>query len=96
MQFVPEELEIDEVVGTITELEDVDNVHHVHLWQLDDHKIHLEAHLNFCKNISLEESTNVINLLEKQLRELYGISHVTFQCEYNRCENKEVIKNLIS
>ncbi|WP_373069426.1 cation diffusion facilitator family transporter [Sulfurimonas sp.] len=93
MQFVPEELEVDEIVKTITQLEDIDNVHHVHVWQLDDNRIHLEAHLNFCKNISIQESTNVINVLEKQLGELYGISHVTFQCEYNRCENTDIIKN---
>jgi len=92
MQFVPEELDIDEIVTTITKLENIDNVHHVHLWQLDDNRIHLEAHLNFCENISLEESTSVINFLEEQLQKLYGISHVTFQCEYNRCENKELIK----
>ncbi len=92
MQFVPDELEVDKIVGTITKLENIDNVHHVHLWQLDDHKIHLEAHLNFVTNISLEESTKVINILEKELQELYGISHVTFQCEYNRCEDKDIIK----
>lgn len=93
MQFVPQELEVKKIVDTITTIDKIDNVHHVHLWQLDDHKIHLEAHLNFKENISLEDSTSIINLLEKQLHDLYGISHVTFQCEYNRCENTDLIKN---
>lgn len=90
MQFVPDELDVDEVVSTIVKNENIDNVHHVHVWQLDDHKIHLEAHLNFNENITLEESTNVINTLEKQLNELYGITHTTFQCEYNWCKNKDL------
>ena len=92
MQFVPEGLELDKVIEVIIIIPQINNVHHVHLWQLDDNRIHIEAHLNFNENISLEESTDIIDLLEKKLENLFGISHVTFQCEYNRCDNEEIIK----
>ncbi len=92
MQFVPKGIELSEVVKTITALPQIENAHHIHLWQLDDHRIHLEAHLDFNENITIEASNQIINILEKELRELFKISHVTFQCEYNRCDNKEVIK----
>ncbi|MCW8837306.1 MAG: cation diffusion facilitator family transporter [Thiovulaceae bacterium] len=87
MQSAPAELKLDEITEVITELQEIDNIHHIHLWQLDNEHIHLEAHLNFNENISLKESSELISLLEKRLNELFGISHVTFQCEYNRCEN---------
>jgi cobalt-zinc-cadmium efflux system protein len=92
MQFVPDNLDVDEIVESIKEVENINNLHHLHIWQLDDNRIHLEAHLNFEKNITLEDSTDIINLLEQKLEELYGISHVTFQCEYNRCDNQDIIK----
>lgn len=71
----------------------ISNVHHLHLWRLDDHRIHLEAHLDFNENITLNESTNILDMLEKKLEKLFQISHTTFQCEYKRCDNKEIIKN---
>lgn len=92
MQFVPEGLKMNEIVEVIKAIPQINNVHHIHLWRLDDHRIHLEAHLDFNENITLNESTDVIDVLEKKLEELFLISHVTFQCEYNRCENKEIIK----
>ncbi len=92
MQFVPEGLELNEIIDTIMNVAEINNVHHVHLWQLDDNSMHIEAHLNFSENISIEESTHIIDLVEKKLEELFGISHVTFQCEYNRCDDKEIIK----
>jgi len=92
MQFVPEGLDLNEIIETIKTVPQIDNAHHVHLWQLDDNRIHIEAHLDFCENISIEESTGIIDFLEKRLEELFGISHVTFQCEYNRCEDKELVK----
>ena len=92
MQFAPEGLELNEIIETIIAVPKINNVHHIHLWQLDDNRIHIEAHLDFNENISIEESTCIIDLLEKKLEELFGISHATFQCEYNRCDDKEIIK----
>jgi cobalt-zinc-cadmium efflux system protein len=92
MQFVPQELELNEVIKTIMDTPEINNTHHVHLWQLDDHRVHIEAHLNFKENISLEDSMAIIDLLEERLESEFGISHTTFQCEHNRCENKELIK----
>ncbi len=92
MQFVPKGLKINEIIEVIKAVPQINNVHHIHLWRLDDHRIHLEAHLDFNENITLNESTDVIDVLEKKLEELFLISHVTFQSEYNRCDNKEIIK----
>ena len=92
MQFVPEGLELNEIIQTIKAVPQINNAHHVHLWQLNDNRIHMEAHLDFNENISIEASADIIDYLEKRLEELFGISHVTFQCEYNRCENKELVK----
>ena len=92
MQFVPEGLELHEIIETIKSVPQIDNAHHVHLWQLDDNRIHMEAHLDFNENVSIGESADIIDYLEKRLEELFGISHVTFQCEYNRCDDKEIVK----
>ncbi|MFK5938327.1 MAG: cation diffusion facilitator family transporter [Sulfurimonas sp.] len=91
MQFAPDGIEMDELVNVITKETEIDNVHHIHLWRLDDHRIHLEAHLEFKDNLSLEVSNSVINRLEKSLHDIFGIEHTTFQSEYNSKHNQSII-----
>ena len=92
MQFVPENIELQRVVERIKlTQEDIANIHHVHIWQLDDHHIHLEAHLEFYEDLSLSRVGEIIDALELLLENEFGISHVTLQCEYGRCTEKEVL-----
>ncbi|MDD2357231.1 MAG: cation diffusion facilitator family transporter [Thiovulaceae bacterium] len=92
MQFTPEGIELEEVTQRIMQIQkQITNIHHIHLWQLDDNRIHLEAHLEFEENITLEECDPILDSLEEILEKDFGITHITFQCEYNRCKTKETI-----
>lgn len=91
MQFTPKDIDIDAIVKRITAEKEIVNVHHLHVWKLDDHRIHLEAHLDFREDVRLSESNKVIDSLEKTLHDSFGIEHTTFQCEYNREDDKKLI-----
>ncbi|ADN08558.1 cation diffusion facilitator family transporter [Sulfurimonas autotrophica] len=91
MQFTPKGIDIDEIVKFIMQEKEIANVHHLHIWKLDDHRIHLEAHLDFNEDVTLSESNKVIDTLEKILHDTFGIEHTTFQCEYNREDDKSLI-----
>jgi len=56
MQFTPRGIDIDTVVHAIEEEKEVKNAHHIHVWKLDDHRIHLEAHLDFYEDVPLSVS----------------------------------------
>jgi len=91
MQFTPENIDVDEVVKTIESEPEIKDVHHVHIWKLNDHQINLEAHLDFHEDVTLSTSNRVIDRLEKKLHDTYDIEHTTFQCEYQRDDNKSMI-----
>ena len=91
MQFTPNNINLNEVVSSITSLDEIENIHHIHIWKLDDHKVHLEAHLDFTVNLTLEESSKIIDILEEKLDDEFEITHTTFQCEFNRNDNKAEI-----
>ncbi len=91
MQFSPSEIDVAELIKVIEEEDDIINVHHIHLWKLDDKHIHLEAHLDFKKDLSLSESNAVIDTLELKLHDTFDIQHTTFQCEFQRDDNKNKI-----
>jgi len=91
MQFTPEGVNIEEVIASIEEESEIANVHHIHIWKLDDNHIHLEAHLDFNEDITLSASNQVIDTLEKKLHDTFDVEHTTFQCEFNRDDSKEKI-----
>jgi cobalt-zinc-cadmium efflux system protein len=91
MLFTPEAIEVDEIVGVIGSIPPIKNVHHVHIWQLNEHEIHLEAHIDFNENISLQEFDCVLKEIEEKAHHHFGISHVSIQPEYGKCHTNEVI-----
>ena len=91
MQFTPEGIDVDNIVQTIEGESEIRNVHHIHVWKLNDHQINLEAHLDFNEDVTLSESNMVIERLEHKLHDAFDVEHTTFQCEYERDDSKEVI-----
>ncbi len=91
MQFTPKDIDIGQVVNIIEQEPEIKNVHHVHIWKLDDKHIHLEAHLDFNEDVALSVSNTVINRLEQKLHDNFDIEHTTLQCEYERKDKKSVI-----
>ena len=92
MQTTPRHIDIQEIRQSVEALSQVEDIHHLHVWQMDDEHIHLEAHLNMCKDISLSEAQTVRHNVESILREKFGINHITLQIEYKGCEeNNELI-----
>jgi len=89
MQFTPKEIDIEMITKEIETQDSIKNVHHIHVWKLDDKGIHLEAHLDFNENLTLLQSNKIVAILEEKLHKKFGITHTTFQCEYESNHNKE-------
>nr|WP_257212927.1 cation diffusion facilitator family transporter [Maribacter sp. 4U21] len=91
MLFTPNSLQVDEIITTIKEIESVKNVHHVHIWQLNEDEVHLEAHIDFVADIKLSEFDVILELIEEQMFHTYGINHVNIQPEFGKCDSKQII-----
>jgi len=91
MQFTPKEIDIEMISKEIMKQKSIENVHHIHVWKLDDKNIHLEAHLEFKENLTLLEANKIVISLEELLHNKFEITHTTFQCEYESHHNKEKI-----
>ena len=91
MLFTPEEIPIKQIVAEINEFESIKNVHYVHVWQLNEEEIHLEAHIDFNKDITLSQFDSVLHEVEDLVFNKYDINHVNIQPEYGKCDAKDVI-----
>ncbi len=91
MQGTPAGLEIQHIVEALEDIGEVDNIHHVHTWQLDDSQIHFECHADLHEDLQLSRADSIRLEMEHLLSERFGISHVTIQFEYQCCDKKSVI-----
>lgn len=93
MQGTPKGIDINEIADMLEKMDFVKNVHHVHIWALDEETIFFEAHINLNNDILISDIPEVCENLEHELQENFGVTHITIQYEYNCCENAErVIK----
>jgi len=91
MQFSPSSIESSEIETELKNLPYVENVHHLHIWQLNDKDIHLEAHLDFSENIRLDEVSKIIERANILLREEFDIKHTVLQPEFGVLDSKILI-----
>jgi cobalt-zinc-cadmium efflux system protein len=90
MQFTPSHINIEEIAQKVTLLNGVKNIHHVHVWQLDDHEMMLEAHIDLDGDYTISQFEDILDRVTKIL-EVYHIHHFNIQPELNRPDQKELI-----
>ncbi|MCW8894423.1 MAG: cation diffusion facilitator family transporter [Sulfurimonas sp.] len=85
MQGTPKNINIDDVTKKMQEIDGVIEIHHLHLWQLDEHKNALESH------VVLENFNNVQEIkenLKQVLKEQFSIVHSTLEFEVQHCKDQ--------
>ena len=93
MQATPYNIDLEKIKTKVEKTKEIDNMHHLHVWKLNDSQIHLEAHLNLKSNIDMIKMMSIKSKVEKILHNQFGIEHTTLQIGYNCCEgyNKLIV-----
>ncbi len=91
MLFTPEEVKVEEITQKVNTLPGIKSIHHIHIWQLNEDEVHLEAHLEFNEDVKISEFDRLLIELEELLLHDFGINHITIQPEYQKEENSKDI-----
>ncbi|MEN8146211.1 MAG: cation diffusion facilitator family transporter [Campylobacterota bacterium] len=91
MQFSPPHIDLESIENLARGHAELSNIHHIHIWQLNDHEVFFEAHLDFRENLPLEEVTRVCETIEEKIKNNYAITHVTLQSEYLKEDDKALV-----
>ena len=91
MLFTPKEIRIEDVVQEVIKMDKINNIHHIHIWQLNESEIHLEAHIDFNDDLKFSEFNTILKLLESTLYEKFKINHFNIQPEYGTTDSKAII-----
>tara|TARA_R110002020_G_scaffold212289_2_gene418746 strand:+ start:4236 stop:5153 length:918 start_codon:yes stop_codon:yes gene_type:complete len=90
MLFTPEDIEIEKIVEEVKDIAGIKNMHHIHIWQLNEDEVHLEAHIDFNEDIMLSEFDRILLEIEDVVA-TFGINHINIQPEYEKPDDKEII-----
>jgi cobalt-zinc-cadmium efflux system protein len=91
MLFAPKDINIEDIQKEILVIEEIENIHHVHVWHLNDKDIHFEAHIEFKEDIRLSEFDRICKEVEKILEDKFNIRHANLQPEFDREDYKDFI-----
>ena len=92
MQFTPENIDINKLANELATIKGVANTHHIHIWQINEHDIMFEAHIDMEKDVKITEFEQIMHAVQEYLHTTYDIHHVTLQPEFSVDDNKELIR----
>lgn len=91
MLFAPDHIVINDIEKEILQIEGIKNIHHVHIWQLNENNCHFEAHIEFLKDINISNFDEICEKIEHILAHKFNINHSNLQPEFNRDDEKSFI-----
>jgi cobalt-zinc-cadmium efflux system protein len=90
MQFTPEGIDIKKIAVEIEMIQGVKNIHHVHVWQINEHNLMFEAHIDLAEDIKVSGFESILTEIESVLKK-NGITHSTIQPEFSADDKKKII-----
>ena len=81
MQGVPQDIDVTEDTDSLQKVDGVRDVHHVHIWHIDEHRLSLEAHV-VIDQVDMNQMENIKNAIKAQLSTQFEIGHSTLEFEF--------------
>lgn len=86
MESKPSGLDLDDLTSSLKTIDEVCDIHHLHVWRLDESQVLLECHVVIEKEdvMNMEE---VKSAIKKLLHDKYEITHSTLEFEFEPCSS---------
>ena len=91
MLFTPKDIKVEDIIEEVVKVDQINNIHHIHVWQLNETEIHLEAHIDFKVDLKFSEFNTILKTLETTLFKRFKINHFNIQPEFGTTDSKLVI-----
>jgi cobalt-zinc-cadmium efflux system protein len=92
MEGAPPGISIKDIQNEVEALDEVEDIHHLHIWTVGENDVHLEAHVNV-PDMMISKSNLLGVKIEQILEEKFGINHVTLQFECEQCKEAGLVVN---
>lgn len=90
MESAPPGFDFEGMVGAMEAVDDVREVHHVHVWQLDERRTAVEAHVVIDER-DLGAMERIKATLKGRLAADFGVGHATLEFECEPCGTEQTV-----
>lgn len=90
MMSTPDEINMKQIQATVESIPGVRNIHHLHIWRLNDSDIHFEAHVEV-DDVPVSKTDEIRTRIQEYLHKSHDIRHTTLQFECDSCGKKELV-----
>lgn len=91
MQGAPRDFPFEKLRSLVLSQDGVADIHHIHLWNLDDQSIFLEAHIRLDRDMQITGADKIRRQLEQKLSDEFEIKHITLQMEFSPCNSPHAL-----
>ncbi|HOL83540.1 MAG TPA: cation diffusion facilitator family transporter, partial [Caldisericia bacterium] len=85
MEQTPKGIDLDKLKNDVEKIEGISNLHHIHIWQIDEKNYLFEGHIKLKNDVPVSKADCIRKSVEDLLNNEFNISHSTIQIEYNGC-----------
>lgn len=90
MEGAPD-IPVEDIEREVLKIDEVQNIHHIHMWMVGENDVHIEAHVNV-NDMMISKSNEILYKIERIMIEKFNINHVTLQFECGKCGETELIE----
>lgn len=87
----PPDIDADEVIAAVEDVDGVEEVHHVHFWQMQEHRAALDTHIVIAED-RWGDLESIKTAIKTCLEEQFGIDHSTLEFEHLGNKHKNADK----
>ena len=88
----PPAIDTGKVLDRMRATEGIESIHHLHLWQMEEHSSSLDAHLVISQG-AWNNADQIKECVKGALKQDFGITHSTLEmeCSAHACPDPEII-----
>ncbi len=91
MQSAPRDIDLEKIKTEVENIKGVNNLHHVHLWSLNDRQVHFEGHVDLESDMPVSQASKLNEDISRLLHDRFDIDHTTLQMEFGCCGEEGLI-----
>ena len=86
LEATPKDVDLENVVKSINELDEIEGVHDVHIWTITSGMYAMSAHI-YIKDLMVSETHRIMAKINALVNEKFSIGHTVIQFESNICSD---------
>ena len=92
LEATPKDVDLENVVKSISELDEIEGVHDVHIWTITSGMYAMSAHV-YIKDLMVSETHRIMANINTLVNEKFSIGHTVIQFESDVCSDNPHLNN---